>query len=471
MPGKVLIVDTVATNRIALKTKLMSASYEVWQASTVAQAVDISRRSGPDLVITAHHLDGQDATALCTMLAGSPRTSRIPVFALAEGGGAALCLHLLANGAQEAMVKPVCDKLFLGRVRSMIRAGHGASHTAMRDAMCPPLGLEETAATFTRPGTFQIVSHDKAETQVHVTQLRKRLRGAVSQTTIRDALTGIRQNALPDVFILTLTGVETRDEAQLRLISTLRANTTTRHCGILVLQSRPHPAGAAHALDLGADDLMQHGFDVDELSLRLTGLLARKQQGDTIRRDVDTRLREAVFDPLTGIYNRRHALSEVARLAVRTRRKGIPLAVMLADIDHFKRVNDAFGHASGDAVLVETARRLKSCLRPLDVAARIGGEEFLLILPGITEAEATRMAKRICEAYRTTPFTIPASAQPIHATISIGLCTAQPETSDAFPAPLDASAIAAELIDRADQALYSAKHRGRNRVGLIRSAA
>ena len=74
MPGKVLIVDTVATNRIALKTKLMSASYEVWQASTVAQAVDISRRSGPDLVITAHHLDGQDATALCTMLAGSPRT-------------------------------------------------------------------------------------------------------------------------------------------------------------------------------------------------------------------------------------------------------------------------------------------------------------------------------------------------------------------------------------------------------------
>ena len=288
MPGKVLIVDTVATNRIALKTKLTSASYEVWQASTVAQAVDISRRSGPDLVITAHHLDGQDATALCTMLAGSPRTSRIPVFALADGGGAALCLHLLANGAQEAMVKPVCDKLFLGRVRSMIRAGHGASHTAMRDAMCPPLGLEETAATFTRPGTFQVVSHDKAETQVHVTQLRKRLRGAVSQTTIRDALTGIRQNALPDVFILTLTGVETRDEAQLRLISTLRANTTTRHCGILVLQSRPHPAGAAHALDPGADDLMQHGFDIDELSLRLTGLLARKQQGDTIRRDVDT---------------------------------------------------------------------------------------------------------------------------------------------------------------------------------------
>ena len=171
MPGKVLIVDTVATNRIALKTKLMSASYEVWQASTVAQAVDISRRSGPDLVITSHHLDGQDATGLCTMLAGSPRTSRIPVFALADGGGAALCLHLLANGAQEAMVKPVCDKLFLGRVRSMIRAGHGASPTAMRDAMCPPLGLEETAATFTRPGTFQIVSHDKAETPVSYTHL------------------------------------------------------------------------------------------------------------------------------------------------------------------------------------------------------------------------------------------------------------------------------------------------------------
>ena len=368
-------------------------------------------------------------------------------------------------------MKPVCDSLFLGRVRSIIRARNRPAPFYMHEALSPAPGLAEPAGGFALPGNFQIVSSGQPRTSACLSQLRKRLGGTVTQTTPRDALACLRQNNLPDVFILTLTGADETDEEQLRVISTLRANATARHCGILVLQTQPHPVAAAHALDLGADDLMQHGFDTEELVLRLEGLLKRKQQGDTIRRDVDARLREAVFDPLTGMYNRRHALSEVARLAVRMRHKGLPLAVMLVDIDHFKRVNDAFGHASGDAVLVETARRLKSCLRPLDVAGRIGGEEFLLVLPGITEDEAAQMAKRICRAYRTTPFTIPASVQPIHTTISIGLCIAQPEDSPPLGTSQSAQDLAARLIDRADQALYSAKHGGRDRVGLIRSAA
>ena len=471
MPGKVLIVDTVATNRIALKTKLTTASYEVREATAVSQAVEIAQQYARDIIIATHHPGGQDATQLCRALAASPLTSRMPVFALADGGDPAICIHLLTHGAQEAMVKPVSDSLFLGRVRSIIRARNTPAPFYMHESLCPAPGLAEPAGGFALPGNFQIVSSGQPRTSACLSQLRKRLGGMVTQTTPRDALACLRQKTLPDVFILTLTGADETDEEQLRVISTLRANATARHCGILVLQTQPHPVAAAHALDLGADDLMQHGFNAEELVLRLEGLLQRKQQGDTIRRDVDARLREAVFDPLTGMYNRRHALSEVARLAVRMRQKGLPLAVMLVDIDHFKRVNDAFGHASGDAVLVETARRLKSCLRPLDVAGRIGGEEFLLVLPGITEDEAAQMAKRICRAYRTTPFTIPASVQPIHTTISIGLCIAQPEDSPPLGTSQSAQDLVARLIDRADQALYSAKHGGRDRVGLIRSAA
>ena len=140
---------------------------------------------------------------------------------------------------------------------------------------------------------------------------------------------------------------------------------------------------------------------------------------------------------------------------------------MIADMDHFKRVNDAFGHASGDAALVETSRRLKSQLRPVDILARIGGEEFLLILPCITDADATRLAEKICRIFSDAPFTLPNSPTSVNLTISIGICIATADTLMARPV----NKIAAELINHADRALYSAKSLGRNQVRLIRQAA
>ncbi|WP_443069418.1 diguanylate cyclase [Sulfitobacter sp. HI0040] len=172
----------------------------------------------------------------------------------------------------------------------------------------------------------------------------------------------------------------------------------------MIVQMAPDPGLAAHALDLGADDVMTDGFEPAELSLRLRNLMRRKQMDEQMRATVRTGAQAAIFDPLTGLHNRRYAMPHLQRIADHARATARPFAVMLADLDHFKRVNDRHGHAAGDAVLAETATRLRSNLRAMDMVARIGGEEFMIVMPGSTLKEASAAALRLCNDISGTPF-------------------------------------------------------------------
>jgi two-component system cell cycle response regulator len=207
---------------------------------------------------------------------------------------------------------------------------------------------------------------------------------------------------------------------------------------------------------------MTGGFDAEELAVRLQVLLSRKQQVERMLHSVRTGLREVLHDPLTGLYNRRYAIPFVTRLIEQSTTSDAAFSILLADLDHFKRINDVYGHASGDAVLVETARRLRTAVRGADVVARIGGEEFLIAMPETGVAAARALAVRMCTAIGNTPFDIPGARDPIHITISLGLAmgghTTRPAARD--PETVDA------LLDRADKALYEAKIQGRNRVTL-----
>ena len=219
---------------------------------------------------------------------------------------------------------------------------------------------------------------------------------------------------------------------------------------------------AADALDRGAHDVVTGGLDGAELALRLDAQLRRKARSDRLRASVRKGLKAALRDPMTGLYNRRHALPHLAQLLRRAGDTGRPLAVMMADLDHFKSVNDRYGHLAGDAVLVETAARLQRLLRPVDMIARLGGEEFLIAMPEAGTAAASAAARRLCRQINRNPVCLPGFGEPIRMTVSIGV---------AVTPPAPAEVTAGDLIGQADQALYRAKHAGRNLVRLIRSAA
>ena len=162
----------------------------------------------------------------------------------------------------------------------------------------------------------------------------------------------------------------------------------------------------------------------------------------------------ATHDALTGLLNRRAFDSLLTEEVQRAHRLGHPFALVMLDLDHFKTVNDTHGHATGDAVLVATARRLEAEVRGIDRVARIGGEEFAVLLMATTATDAIVIAQRLVTAMRTTPIEV-APALNLKITLSAGVA--------ALPT---GSAEAAALLAAADQALYAAKHGGRDRAVL-----
>ncbi|MBT8090513.1 MAG: sensor domain-containing diguanylate cyclase [Gammaproteobacteria bacterium] len=169
-------------------------------------------------------------------------------------------------------------------------------------------------------------------------------------------------------------------------------------------------------------------------------------------------MRSGFTDVLTGWHNRRYLTVRLGEELARARRDGARLVCLMLDIDHFKRVNDNWGHAAGDAVLREIAQRIESQVRASDVAARYGGEEFVVLLPGTDVASALLLAERIRESVSAKPIDLP-NGEAVTITASIGISEVQPA-----PEAEDLKTLGDSLIARADVALYAAKAAGRDRV-------
>lgn len=460
MQGKILIIDGISTNRIMLKVKLTAAFYQVFQARTIAEALRMVDAEKPDLVITAQDLPDGSAEQLCADLRAKGQTQGLAVLVITCVPDRDERLRFLRAGAFDVMAKPVNETLLFGRVRSMIRARNTLAEWQMRDDTHCALGLAEAPSEFVPPGNLYVVGPDAAPLQGWVRQLRHSLCGQYTVSVLRDAMGKLHAGPAPDAIIFALPDAAEHIEESLRLISALRASTHGRDVALLVVQGGQDAMLATTLLDMGADDVMSSGFDAEELALRMQVLLARKRQVARMLQCVRSGLREVVNDPLTGLYNRRYAMPFLSRLIERSAINQTPYAVILADLDHFKRINDSYGHASGDAVLVEAGKRLRRGARQCDTVARIGGEEFLIVMPATDADAARRVAGSICTAIGSACFAIPGAPAPVPVTISLGLALSSGSTSSCSSAPetLDV------LLDRADRALYRAKLRGRNCV-------
>ena len=266
-----------------------------------------------------------------------------------------------------------------------------------------------------------------------------------------------------DVYLLQITGAEA--EESLRLLAELKAAPRSRARPIIALVEADAAALGVTVLDMGADDVITGHPDPRELILRLSAQLRRKRRGERLRAALRDGLNAAMLDPLTGAHNRRFALPFLQRLIETSQQTGESFAVMLADLDFFKQVNDRHGHAAGDEVLCAVTRHLRAHLREGDMLARIGGEEFLIVTPATSRRRAQRTADRLCAMIAQTPIAVTAQMPPLHVTISIGVTMATP--SPTGPAPG-----VGQLLEEADRALYAAKAQGRNMVTFCaRSAA
>ncbi len=221
---------------------------------------------------------------------------------------------------------------------------------------------------------------------------------------------------------------------------------------IILLTSNSSPEDIVEGMKAGADDYILKPYNRQELEVRVkAGARIIELQTELLKAREKIRI-QACTDSLTGLANRRTLFDRLDAELNRAEREGKAISIAMIDVDHFKEVNDTYGHQTGDAVLRECALRISSCIRPYDFLARYGGEEFVLVLPGTDEQTSAIVCERIRVAVESQPFLH--KGLEISFTISIGLATwSGREDVDRF-------------VAAADNALYKAKERGRNRVAF-----
>jgi len=221
---------------------------------------------------------------------------------------------------------------------------------------------------------------------------------------------------------------------------------------ILLLTARSLKGDLLRGLAFGADDYLTKPFDAMELRARLhVGLRILDLQHNLIAAREELRFK-ATYDTLTELCNRGVILEALSREYARRAREGGSFGLILADLDHFKSVNDTYGHLAGDEVLREISRRMRACVRTYDIVGRYGGEEFLIVVPASDRASTISLAERIRAATAAEP--VDFDQRRISTSISMGVAACDGEKSG------DVNT----LLRCADEALYRAKRHGRNRV-------
>ena len=463
MSGRILIIDTVATNRIVLKVKMLAAQFAVDACSSRIEAEAIISTNRPDLILINLSDPVEDRHEFCRTLKNDPQTSGIAVIAVGVADTSKARFAALDVGADDVLPRPMNDTLLLARIRSLLRVRSASQELLLRDSTSRALGFEDANALFETAAHVALLCPDETANQDLVHMLNKGLGQPVRELQTTGVLKETAVSPVPDLFVIDAAQSHTGDHALFRLVSDLRSRSDTRLSTQLIIVPHGKPDMAAMFLDLGADDIVTSGTSQGELSLRAKALIRRKLLHDRLRDTVRNGLHAAVTDPLTGLYNRRYVESHLNRLAEQSRGSGRELAVMMLDIDHFKSVNDTYGHAAGDKVLVQLADRLRENLRAIDLVARVGGEEFLVAMPRTSAAQARNAANRLRRLVNCRPFDLGGDRQKLRVTVSVGVAV-----SDQIGVK---QTELTRMCDQADAALYAAKSAGRDQVALCKSAA
>lgn len=243
----------------------------------------------------------------------------------------------------------------------------------------------------------------------------------------------------------------------LEMCQKIRQMETEHYVYVIFLSAKENKQDIVAGLKAGADDYLTKPFSHEELIARVNvGLRIVRLQQELKKANHHLEIL-ATTDMLTGVLNRRALRQRLIEELERCARKETSLCLFMADLDHFKKINDTYGHLVGDKVLQEVVKRLKQNLRPYDIIGRYGGEEFVIGIPEICYRQIIRdIAERIRQSVANTPIII--NDTELKVTISIGGTVAKPRLEDNMEAYLE------KLLKKADDALYEAKQKGRNRV-------
>ncbi|TXG82879.1 MAG: PleD family two-component system response regulator [Sphingomonadales bacterium] len=446
MTARVLVVDDLELVRQLLERKLRDEYYEVVTADSGQSALDIVTLDPPDLIILDIVMPEMDGFEVCRRLKSDPNTAHIPVLMMTGVDGPAERGPGLEAGADDFLVKPIVDLELQARVRSLLRLKFTLDELRSRSLTdlvftnavgatpCPDRQIKVSllAVSGEAEGFEQQLSHLGHVTRYNATDTFERL-------TQHDT----------DVVVVHLGSYP---QYGLQAIARLRSMRETRGIAILAANESGDVRPLAKAFELGVGDCLKLPTDDSEIRARLRSLWRRKCVTDKLRENMHLSMQLAVTDAVTGLYNRHYLESHLRTLEVRARSSRRLFALAMIDIDHFKSVNDRWGHAVGDQVLRQFAERISRNVRGIDLAARYGGEEFVILMPDTDLTTATNIARRLNEVTYAEVFHLSGGEQ-VKISASIGIAALESFEEDCLT-----------VLERADMALYEAKQNGRNCV-------
>jgi two-component system cell cycle response regulator len=449
----VLVVDDVMPNVKLLAAKLTREYFDVITAYNGQQALELVKKESPDIVLLDVMMPGMDGFEVCQRIRSDPMTMHIPVVMVTALSDISDRVRGLEAGADDFLTKPVNDIALFARVRSLVRLKMMMDEWRLRESTSGHFGMLNNGISLLSESTDEarvLVLEDSPLDLDKITETLKRDGSVVySATTVGDAL----ERALTNDFELVIVSLTLLNEDGLRLCSQLRSHERTRQVPILLMIDEGDMNRVAKGLELGANDYVIKPIDRNELQARVRTQIRRKRYQDRLRANYEQSLSLALTDSLTGVFNRRYVSAHLPRLLDRAADSNKPVSILMFDIDHFKRVNDTFGHDIGDEVLKEVAERASRNLRNFDLVARLGGEEFVVIMPDTDGESALMVAERLRNRIGDTVFRISAPVGEIVVTVSVGVAVGG-RVGDTVET----------LIKRSDEALYEAKRSGRNRV-------
>lgn len=453
MSARILVVDDVVPNVKLLEAKLANEYYEVVTASNGQEALDKCRDERPDLILLDIMMPGMDGFEVCRRLKADEDLSHIPVVMVTALTDKDDRVKGLEAGADDFLSKPINDVALMARVRSLLRFKMALDEWRVRENTANQLGVVE--------GKQSVLELSAKEAQILVVEDRD-----YEQTKIHEALSVDDNNIIlvsdgleavemitKHEFDLIVVSLDLAQEDGLRLCSHFRSNEYSRSVPVLMISNEEGMPRVVRGLEIGGHDYILRPVDKNELLARSRTQIRRKRFQTGLRSAYEVSLSMAFMDSLTGLHNRRYLEAHLSKLIEKNKEAGKSLSILLLDIDHFKSINDTHGHGVGDEVLKQFAERLRNNVRSFDLVARLGGEEFVVVLPETTDGRAHFVSERLRRCIAERPFEYNQPQGKLDVTTSIGAMLVD---RDDIP-PKD-------MLERVDKALYEAKDFGRNVV-------
>ena len=453
MTARVLVVDDLLPNIKLLEARLTAEYFDVLTSTNGPEAIEACKAGLCDIVLLDIMMPGMDGFEVCTRLKADPTTSHIPVVMVTALDQAADRVRGLDCGADDFLTKPVDEVALIARVKSLSRLKVTLDELRSRAAASARLGRSDpfvnASAADGHHGRVLLVDDRAASSDRIVASLRGNQTVDV-ETNPQEALFRAAENSY-DLIIVSL-GLSNYDG--LRLCSQLRSLERTRSIPILAIADLEDRAKILRGLDLGVNDYLVRPIDRNELIARVRTQVRRKRYAESLRTNVEQAIEMAVVDALTGLNNRRYFDMHLSSLLDQAAQEAKPLSMLVLDIDFFKKINDTYGHDAGDEILRALAGRMRRAVRSVDLVCRLGGEEFVIVMPDTAIDVAGRVAERVRRAVEAEPFNVKEGQMAVPVTVSIGIADRGTDANPDF------------IYKSADKALYESKATGRNKVTL-----